>query len=78
MSTAELKINIINRISNLEDDAVIEKIKRLLDFELENKIYQLSDDQLNRIQEAKNEYTKGRIVSNEQANKDIEQWLNEK
>lgn len=78
MSTAELKINIINRISNLEDDAVIEKIKRLLDFELENKIYQLSDDQLNRIQEAKNEYAKGKIVSNEQANKDIEQWLNEK
>lgn len=48
----------------------------LLDFELENKIYQLSDDQLNRIQEAKNEYKQGKVVSNEQANKDIEQWLN--
>lgn len=78
MSTAELKISIINRITKLEDESIVEQIKRLLDFELEENIYHLSDMQKASVAEAENEYKKGEILSEEQANAEIEKWLKEK
>lgn len=36
MSIAELKVDLISRIANLKDIAVIEQIKYLLDFEKDN------------------------------------------
>jgi len=74
MSTAELKSDIINRIQNLKDSNIIEEIKQLLDFELDNGIFQLSAAQKQRLIEAESD----NVLSEEQANNDIEKWLNEK
>ncbi len=55
MSTSELqlKLDIISRITELKEVRVIKEIKKLLDFELEENLYELSTDQENRVAEAK-------------------------
>ena len=78
MATADLKTDLINRITNLEDDAFIEQIQRLLDFEFEEGIYKLSEKQSQRIMEAREEYSVGKILSEKNANSEIEKWLNSK
>lgn len=78
MSTAELKINVIQQITNLKDAHVIEQIQRLLDFEVDKKPYTLSTKQVKRINAAKKEYAEGKTLSEKQANDEVDQWLNEK
>lgn len=78
MSTAELKINIINQITELKDNRIVEEIQRLLDFELNSEPYILSENQKLRIEKARKEFNDGQILSEHQANDDIESWLQEK
>ncbi|MEO6683246.1 MAG: hypothetical protein ABIN48_10550 [Ginsengibacter sp.] len=78
MSTADIKKDLINRINNLEDDSIIEQIQLLLDFEFEEGIYKLSEEQTQRIMEAREEYSEGKILSEKKANSEIEKWLNSK
>ena len=80
MSTSELqmKLDLINRISILDDARIIKEIKKLLDFELDEKVYELNHPQKNRIEEARNEYKNAQILTEEDANNEIDQWLNEK
>lgn len=78
MSTAELKLKVINRITNITDNNLIEQIHRLIDFELEKDVYVLSEEQIQRIAEAREEYQKGDTLINEEAIKEIEKWLDEK
>ena len=80
MSSAELqlKLDVINKITELKEIRVIREIKKLLDFELDEDFFLLSKQQENRIAEARKEYANGEISSNEEVNKEIEQWLNEK
>lgn len=78
MSTAELKSNIINQIQNLKEIHVIEEIQRLLDFELENGAFVFSAELKDRISKAQSEIKEGKILSEKQANDEIESWLNEK
>jgi hypothetical protein len=80
MSSAELqlKLDVISKITELKEIRVIREIKKLLDFELDEDVFVLSKQQKNRIAEARKEYANGEISSNEEVNKEIEQWLNEK
>lgn len=71
MDTAELKNNLINKIANIKEIRIIEELQKLLDFETDNGIYQLNDAQRNRILEAK----KDDVLSDEEANLEIEEWL---
>lgn len=43
MSTAQLKIDLINKIANLNEAHVIEEIQNLIDFELDARIFQLTE-----------------------------------
>jgi hypothetical protein len=78
MSTAELKLDLINKISEMKEVGIIKEIKKLIDFELNEDIFELNQLQIDRITEAKEEYSNGKILSEKQANSDIEKWLNEK
>ena len=75
MTTASLKINIINKITQLQDSTVIKEIQRVLDFELEQGIYKLTEPQKKRISAAKIEVKKKQFVSDIVANKQIAEWL---
>jgi len=78
MSTAELKIDLISRIASTEEPRIIEELNKLLDFELDNDAYKLNPEQQTRVSEAKAEYLAGNVLSEQQADEAIEQWLSEK
>ena len=78
MNTEELKKLTIERMSKLNDINIIEQINNLLDFESESRIYTLTDKQIVRVEEAKDEYKNSSIINENVANQEIEKWLNEK
>ena len=78
MSTAEIKLDLINKISEMKEIGIIKEIKKLIDFELNEDVFELNQLQIDRIAEAKEEYSSGKILSEKQANADIEKWLEEK
>jgi len=78
MSTAELKIDLISRITNTQEPYIIEELCKLLDFELDKEAYKLNPQQQHRVNEAKAEYLSGNILSEQQADEAIEQWLSDK
>ena len=78
MNTEELKKLTIEKIKKLDDKNSIEQINNLLDFESESGIYTLTDKQIVRVEEAKDEYKNSSIISEKVANQEIEKWLNEK
>ena len=78
MSTAELKIDLISRIAKTEEPLIIEELCKLLDFELDNETHKLNPQQLQRVSEAKAEYLAGNVVSEQQADQAIDEWLSKK
>lgn len=78
MNKEELKIDVINKINQLKYPHIIEDIQKLIDFELSTDLYNLSEEQINRVKEAKEEYQNSEILNKQEANQEIEKWLNEK
>lgn len=74
MNAAELKLDLINRIATLKDSKIIEEIKNLLDFEQANNVFELNDEQEKRLLAAQ----KDEILTEDEANNEIEKWLLEK
>lgn len=74
MSTAELKLDLINKITRLKETRIIEEIQKLLDFELDEGVFEVSAMQKERLIQGKNDS----VLSEEEANTDIEKWLQEK
>lgn len=74
MSTAEIKLDLINKITNLKETRIIEEIQKFLDFELDEGVFEVSALQKDRLAEAKNDT----ILSEDDANNEIEKWLQEK
>ncbi len=75
MNTANLKIELINKITLLQDSGVIKEIQRVLDFELNEGIFKLTNAQKKRISEAKSEIKQKKILSESASNKEISEWL---
>lgn len=71
MSTADLKLDLINKITNLTEAHIVVELQRILDFELDKGVFQLTDTQKNRLMEAKND----NVLTEEQANNEIKEWL---
>ncbi|MGE4513220.1 MAG: hypothetical protein AB7E26_05310 [Chryseobacterium sp.] len=78
MNASDLKINLIQQITQLKERRIVEELQKLLDFELDTGEYILTDSQKDRIAEAQQEYKNSAFLTDEQANQDIEQWLKEK
>ncbi len=78
MNASDLKIDLIQRITQLKERRIVEEIQKLLDFELDTGEYILTDLQKDRIAEARQEYKNSAFLTNDQANQNIEQWLKEK
>ncbi|MDR2235597.1 MAG: hypothetical protein LBE92_05700 [Chryseobacterium sp.] len=75
MNTSDLKIDLISRITQLKDAGVIEEIQKMLDFELDQNEYILSESQKERIAEAREEYRNMNYLPEDKANQDIEDQL---
>lgn len=74
MNTAELKIELINKITSVKEIRIIQEIQKILDFELDGNEYEITSNQRKRILYAQ----KDSSIAEEEANREIEEWLSEK
>ena len=76
MTVAELKKRLIGKINQTENNEILEEMYRLLvNEETDSSVYELSDEQLNAVEEAREQFKKGLFLRNEQADNEIEEWL---
>ena len=77
MSTIELRKRLIEKVQKTQDERVLEEAYRLLEIETEDiEIYKLNDDQKKAISQARQQIKDGQFLTNEQANTEIDEWLN--
>lgn len=78
MSTAELRNRLIEKIKKTKDERILEEASRLLDLENEEiEVYKLKDAQKKAINESREQIKKGQFLTEEAANKEIDEWQKE-
>jgi len=77
MTSIEIKNQIIEKIKQLTDNDLLMDVYKLLDDCLmDSEIYALSDNQKVAIDTAINQINNRDLLTSEQANKEINEWLN--
>ncbi len=77
MSTIELKKRLIDKIQKTDNENLLGEAFRLLEMESEDiEIYKLNDGQKKAIEEARKQIKNGQFLTDEQAGKEIDEWLN--
>jgi hypothetical protein len=76
MSTIELKEKVISKIQEMEDQVIIEEVYQLLQASTDDREpYKLSDEQLVVVNEAQEQVRMGKFLTNDEANREIDEWL---
>ncbi len=75
MSTAELKLNLINQIAGITDKVRLKEIMQLLEFQVDESLYITNKEEKEAVKEAKNQIKNGDGISNEDVQKEITSWL---
>ncbi len=78
MSVAEIKSNIINEISSINDLKKLEDLTEFLGINMSKKeVYVFSPEQRIRIEKALKQVENGEYISDEEAEKQIQKWFEE-
>lgn len=75
MSTLELKLEIFDKLRNIEDVNLLEKIKKLLKTADSSEVYQFEQYELDMLKESEEDLKYGRIISHEDLDKEDLEWL---
>jgi len=76
MTINDLKHKLITKIHQTNDNGLLEEMYRLLNVdESEFDILELTPEQKSAIETAQEQYRKGRYLSQEQADNEIDEWL---
>ena len=75
MSTAELKLNLINQIAGITDKVRLKEIIQLLKFQADESLYITNKEEKEAVKEAQNQIKNGDGISNEDVQKEITSWL---
>ena len=76
MSTIELRKLLIEKIQLTDDDQLLEEASRLLEVEIEESdVYILNDKQKEAVEEGREQIVKGEYLTDEESNKEIDEWL---
>lgn len=79
MSTAELKQEIINRVSKIEDESLLIGIKDFMEMEEGVKaIHTLTPQEKKAVEEALISTASGQVYTTEEADKMLREWLQKK
>jgi len=77
MTTIEMKNQVIGKINQLTDNELLMDVYKLLDDSfVESDVYKLSDTHKIAIDRAISQIDNGDFLTNDQANKEINEWLN--
>lgn len=71
------KEKLINKIKEIEDSNIIDEVNRLLEIEFDDTPYITTEHQKKAIQEARNQINSSETLNEDQANNEINEWLNE-
>lgn len=74
MSTSDLKIDLINKITNITDENQLLEILKLIEFQSET-VFKTSEEDKKAIAEARKQTVRGDSFTNEEIQKDILDWL---
>ena len=77
MNTSAIKEKLIKEIRQTNDLQLLQAVLRMLSLKTEEEGYQLNEAQLSAIEEARAQYKRGEFLANEEADKEIEEWLKE-
>jgi len=75
MSTAELKIDLINQITGIKDKVRLKELLQLIKFQEDLSVYITDDDEKKAIVEARKEIQNGEVYSDAEVQKEIGEWL---
>ena len=75
MENLKLREELIRRIKKIKDKDVLDEIYRLLDVDLDESVYDLSENQKRDIEQAREEIKNGKGIPSSQLNKEIDEWL---
>lgn len=75
MTTIELKRRVIDKVKKVNDESLLMDLMLLLDDINDNEIYRLSHAHKIDVQTAINQIENGDFLTNDQADKEIEEWL---
>jgi predicted transcriptional regulator len=76
MSSTELKLQIISKITSITDELILEEIYKLVSLESEmDSLYRLTDAERSAIAEGLEDVKEGRVYSSEAAENMIKEWL---
>lgn len=75
MSTAELKIDLINQITGIKDKVRLTELLQLIKFQEDLSVYVTDDDEKKAIVEARKEIQNGEVYSDAEVQKEIGEWL---
>lgn len=76
MAVTDIKEKLINKIKETNDPHLLEEISALFELQEPESIYEVNDAQKKKIEEAKEQIKNKQTLSDEQANKDTDEWLN--
>lgn len=77
MSTLELKTRLMEKINKIEDENLLKEVFRLLELNTGiEEIYNLDFDQKAAIAEARGQIKNGQFLTEDQADNEIDEWLN--
>lgn len=76
MTTTELKKRLIKRINSIEDELLLQEMSRFIDIQDDKSdTYYFTDEESKAIDEAREAYARGEFLTNEEANKEVDEWL---
>ena len=76
MTVTELRKRLIGKINQTDNNEILEEMYCLIvNEESDDCIYKLSDEQINAVEEAQEQFKNGQFLKSEQADKEIEEWL---
>lgn len=73
MTAIALQKYIVSKIVDINDDIILEKIKKLIDSKPE-KVYELSEEQVNLFNESQDQYKNGNYIDDSEMDKKVLEW----
>ena len=77
MANPSLKDKLIDKLREIEDPALLAEVSNLFELQESEAVYKTSSAQKKSIDEAKQQAKDGRVVDNEQSDKESDEWLSE-
>ena len=77
MNKLDIKEKLIEEIKQVDNLHLLEVLYDIITHKGEGKVYILSDEQIFAIEEAREQYRKGQIFTNEEVDRETEEWLKE-